>query len=141
MRFRKSLPQSKMVMFYTHNARIWGNHCVLYTVPSATVVTNGLTSKGFTLHRGTRQRYPLPSSSTLSSNHNLQPFVKTTASIESRHQIRHIKLVFMRITYCSSFKTLTQYYKRQRKSYRNILIQTFIYLWWSTSISNIGRHI
>lgn len=31
----------------------------LYTAPSATVVTNGLTSHSFTLHRGTRQGCPL----------------------------------------------------------------------------------
>ena len=32
---------------------------ILYTSPSATVITNGLTSQRFTLHRGTRQGCPL----------------------------------------------------------------------------------
>ena len=32
---------------------------ILYTAPSATVTTNGLTSQSFTLHRGTRQGCPL----------------------------------------------------------------------------------
>lgn len=32
---------------------------IMYTAPSATVITNGLTSQRFTLHRGTRQGCPL----------------------------------------------------------------------------------
>ena len=32
---------------------------ILYIAPSATVITNGLTSQPFTLHRGTRQGCPL----------------------------------------------------------------------------------
>ena len=112
-----------------------GDHFILYTAPSGSVLTDGLTSQGFTLHRGTRQRYPLPSSSTLSLNHKLQPFVKTTASKESRHQIHPIKLVFMWITYGSSFKTLTHYCKRQSKSYRNILnISNYSINWHKSSI-------
>ncbi len=65
---------------------------MVHTSPSATVITNGLTSRSFTLHRGTRQGCPLSPS--------LFPFYRTVSSSHPPKQLHYIyQMLLSKATY------------------------------------------